>query len=209
MKVFGGLINCVRTFGNQVISGIKTFSNKIYFSSPSSGEVEFIRYYQNNTEVARESTSLSGTTRVIFKDCLGTNSYGRLRNTSENDNHRLSFGGNGTNLNLTLLPVNSTDTKVVLFGSLYTTAINKFCLYPDYANAVDLSKANGTVADNGYILATIIGTTFTINGETITLSGAYNIYTQIPLLLPVKAGDTFSASNWGGVVIFKFIPNRW
>lgn len=82
--------------------------------------------------------------------------------------------------------------------------------YPDYAHATVLSKANGTVSSNGWLhfqgANNTYGYTITINGFAFELSDAYG--TTDELLVPVKAGDTYTCSNWSYISSLKYIPNR-
>ena len=82
--------------------------------------------------------------------------------------------------------------------------------YPDYAHATVLSKANGTVSSNGWLhfqgANNTYGYTITINGFAFELSDAYG--TADELLVPVKAGDTYTCSSWSYISSLKYIPNR-
>lgn len=97
---------------------------------------------------------------------------------------------------------NSTKAATTAFVKTFSVG------YPDYAHSQDLTKANGTVSKNGWLLITTktASTVFSINGMAIDFNGPYNIYTGVPLLLPVKAGDTYTSTSWT-LDQFKFIPN--
>ena len=88
------------------------------------------------------------------------------------------------------------------------TAVSNAMVFPDYANAYDLTKANGSAPANGWLFILKQGGDFTLNGMSFSLGAAYNIYTQLPYQPRVKAGDTYSSTNWATAIVFKFIPER-
>ena len=82
--------------------------------------------------------------------------------------------------------------------------------YPDYANAIDLTKENGTVSANGWLHFQGANNTYeytiTINGFEFKISDAYG--TTDELLVPVKSGDTYTCSQWSYISNLKYLPNR-
>lgn len=79
--------------------------------------------------------------------------------------------------------------------------------FPDYANATDLAKENGTIATDGYLyMRSTIYTQLIINGLQIDIG--YATTQGGDLMIPVKAGDTYTSANWGSMGVFKHIPFR-
>ena len=76
-------------------------------------------------------------------------------------------------------------------------------------NRFDNKTIQMAQSGNMFALKNILknSTVFSINGMAIDFNGPYTIYTGVPLLLPVKAGDTYTSTSWT-LDQFKFIPNR-
>ena len=194
MRVFGGLINCVRTFGNQVVNDVKNFIDGINIS------------YSNNNGCKINSQITTLTITNLTSVYNGKETQFQVI-TSNSSSSIKCVHPNTSLLNLSEDVSSPYNASVAFLGSVYRLLTGKVCLYPDYANAVDLSKADGTVADNGWLLLENNGYShsFQINGgatfATINSHGSN--------LIPVKAGDTYTNDSWTTVASFQFIPNRW
>lgn len=225
MKVFGGLINCVRTFGNQTKSGILTLLDILKFSTtlPANPDTntgqEFIQVLDDggNPLASIYGYVYTNTRRGLWiRSKKSSAKYADLISIVGDTNCQLNYSQHGVgviNSNLSAVPASSTNNNVALFGSVYITAIDKFCLYPDYADAVDIkpasAPASGTIADNGWIAFENNGNShpLTINGFDVAGINAHGT-----VLLPVKAGDTYEYNAGGAITTLNslyFIPNRW
>lgn len=86
-------------------------------------------------------------------------------------------------------------------------AVSSATVFPDYANAYDLTKENGTIPANGWILCrSTIYTNIILDGLQIDIGYASVFGGTIQL--KVKKGTPFSSTYWGTMSVFKFIPER-
>lgn len=219
MSMFGGLIHCVRTFGNQIINGIKTFTSEIYVKKTSTGTDEYLKFYQNNLQLIALEGSVDDTRVEYIERLVKNNKWLHITKVNYTDNYaavRIRVVSSLKNLNIDHQSSSIVDEYIACQGWVNQKLLDKTPLYPDYSTKVQTTIAadyaavatvaafSYTCATNGYAQLRCISKSaeikMFINGITVddfkvVGDPAYGWHSSG--LFPVKEGDviTFSVSS--------------
>lgn len=178
---------------NQTAGGTKTFSSSPVIPTPSTSDNSTksasTAYVKNNLSGA---VSTITTSNLTASRALISNSSGKIAVSS---------------ITSTKLGYLSDVTSNIQAQINAKPSVSSVIGFPDYANATDLAKENGTIATDGYLyMRSTIYTQLIINGLQFDIG--YAASQGGDLMIPVKAGDTYSSANWGSMGVFKHIPFR-
>ena len=169
--MFGGLIHCVRTFGDQLINGIKTFSNSIRFSSNVDEEKTIISSFVNEYQLFRINLKRTSSTSSIYYDCV-SNGFSRISQYITNSKAYLYYSPSNAVIKNVPLEIESSsisESSLTCKGWVNKKLIDKAVLYPDYS-----TKTTNVVATSSTTTAEIEAYSFTALTNGFIQSYAYN-----------------------------------